>query len=113
MWANDPFALSLCSDEGQRSKCKHWNLPGTKFVGTVFKLRKTMKNSQSCAHVLRNALNFVISRCRFAEDSKENVPKNYSVCAEQLSYLSFSGVLATVAVVVCFSLAFFFFHSPS
>ena len=57
------------------SSRQHSNLPGTKFIGTVFKLRKTMKNSQSCAHVPRNALNFVILRCRFAEDSKENLPK--------------------------------------
>ena len=28
-----------------------------------------MKNSQSCAHVLDNSLNLVISRCCFADES--------------------------------------------
>ena len=48
------------------------NYPGTKFrVDVVFKLRKRMKNSSSCVHVLRKTLNWVISRCCFAKDGKE------------------------------------------
>ena len=34
-------------------------------------VRKKMKNSPSCVHVLHKTLNVVISRCCFAEDSKE------------------------------------------
>ena len=47
------------------------NYPGTKLVGVAYKLRKKMKNSPSCVHVLHKALNVVISRCRFPEDGKE------------------------------------------
>ena len=47
------------------------NYPGTKLVGVPFKLRKRMKNSLSCVHVLLKTLNFVVSRCCFAEDDKE------------------------------------------
>ena len=47
------------------------NYPGTKLVGVAFKLRKKMKNSLSCAHILQKGLNLVISPCCFAEDSKE------------------------------------------
>ena len=45
--------------------------PGTKLVGVADKSRKKMKNSLSCVHVLHKTLNGVISRCCFAEDSKE------------------------------------------
>ena len=47
------------------------NYPGTKFVGVAYKLRKKMKNSPPCIHVLHKTLNVVISRCCFAEDDKE------------------------------------------
>ena len=43
----------------------------TKLVGVAFKLRKRMKNSLSCVHVLRKTLNLVISRCCFPEVGKE------------------------------------------
>ena len=42
------------------------NYPGTKLVGVAYKLRKKMKNSPSCVHVLHKTLNVVISRCCFA-----------------------------------------------
>ena len=45
--------------------------PGTKLVGVAYKLRKKMKNSSSCIHVLHKTLNVVISRCCFAEGGKE------------------------------------------
>ena len=45
--------------------------PGTKLVGVAYNLRKKMKNSPSCVHVLHKTLNVVISRCCFAEDGKE------------------------------------------
>ena len=47
------------------------NYPGTKLVGVAYKLRKKMKNSPSCVHVLHKTLNVVISRCCFAGDDKE------------------------------------------
>ena len=47
------------------------NNPGTKLVGVAYKLRKKMKNSPSCVHVLHKTLNVVISCCCYAEDSKE------------------------------------------
>ena len=47
------------------------NFPGTKLVGVAYKLRKKMKNSPWCVHVLHKTLNVVISRCCFAEDGKE------------------------------------------
>ena len=47
------------------------NYPGNKLVGAAYKLRKEMKNSPSCVHVLHKTFNVVISRCCFAEDSKE------------------------------------------
>ena len=77
------------------------NYPGTKLVGVVFELKKKVKNSPSCVHVLHKTLNLedskemyqnlrrtivfphvlhktlnlVTSRC-FAEDRKyQNVPK--------------------------------------
>ena len=37
----------------------------------AFKLRKKMKNSPSCVHVLHKTLNLVISCCCFAENGKE------------------------------------------
>ena len=45
--------------------------PGTKLVGVAYKLRKKMKNSPSCVHVVHKTLTVVISRCCFAEDGKE------------------------------------------
>ena len=47
------------------------NYPGTKLVGMAYKLRKKMKISPSCVHVLHKSLNVVISRYRFAEVDKE------------------------------------------
>ena len=47
------------------------NYPGTKLVGVAYKLRKKMKNSPSCVHVLHKTFYVVISRCCFAEDGKE------------------------------------------
>ena len=47
------------------------NYPGTKLVGMTLGLRKRMKNSPSCAHVLHKTLNLVISRCCFAEDGEK------------------------------------------
>ena len=47
------------------------NYPGTKLVGVAYKLRKKMKNSPQCVHVLHKTLNVVILRCCFAEGSKE------------------------------------------
>ena len=47
------------------------NYPGTKLVGVAYNVRKEMKNSLSCVHVLHKTLNVVISRCCFAEDGKE------------------------------------------
>ena len=36
--------------------------------GVAFELKKRMKNSLSCAHVLHKTLNVVILRCCFAEE---------------------------------------------
>ena len=47
------------------------NYSGIKLLGVAYKLKKKMKNSLSCVHVLHKTLNVVISRCYFAEDSKE------------------------------------------
>ena len=47
------------------------NYTGTKLVGVSFKLKKRMKNSPSCVHVVHKTLNLFISRCRFAENGKE------------------------------------------
>ena len=47
------------------------NYPEAELVGVAYKLRKIMKNSPSCVHVLHKILNVVISRCCFAEDGKE------------------------------------------
>ena len=47
------------------------NYPGNNLVGVAYKLKKRMKNSPSCVHVLHKTLNVVISRCCFAEDVKE------------------------------------------
>ena len=48
------------------------NYAGTKLVRVAYyKLRKKMKNSPPCVHVLHKPLNLVISRCCFAEDGKE------------------------------------------
>ena len=47
------------------------NYPGTNLVGVAYKLRKKMKNSPPCVHILHKSLNVVISCCCFAEDEKE------------------------------------------
>ena len=47
------------------------NYPETKLVGVAYKLRKKIKNSPSCVHVLHKTLNVVISRCCFEEDDKK------------------------------------------
>ena len=47
------------------------NYPTTKLVGVAYKLRKEMKNLPPCFHVLHKTLNVVVSRCCFAEESKE------------------------------------------
>ena len=47
------------------------NYQGTQLVGVSYMLRKKMKNSLACVHVLHKTLNVVISRCGFAEDGKE------------------------------------------
>ena len=47
------------------------NYPETKLVGVAYKLRKKMKNSPPCVHVLHKTLNVVISRCCFAENGKK------------------------------------------
>ena len=56
---------------------KTTNYTGNKLVGVAFKLRKRMKNSPSCVHVLHKTLNSVISRCCFAEDGRE-MYQNYT-----------------------------------
>ena len=79
------------------------NYPGTKLVGVAFKLRKKMKNSPSCAHVFQKTYNLVISRCCFAEDSKEmyqNVRRTYRAIIFCSLNLLFCGVVVVVAVVV-------------
>ena len=58
------------------------NYPGTKLIGGAFKLRKKIKSSPLCVHVLHKTFNLVISRCCFSEDSKEmyqNVKRTYRV----------------------------------
>ena len=79
------------------------NYSGTKLEGAAYKLRKEMKNSPSCVHVLHKTLNVVISRCCFAEDRKRNVPKCkthvQSNCFCSLNLL-FCGVVVAVAVAV-------------
>ena len=50
---------------------RNGELPGAKFVGKVFKLRKRMKNSLSCIPILHKTFNLNISCCGFAEDGKE------------------------------------------
>ena len=70
------------------------NYPETKLVGVAYKLRKKMKNSLSCAHVLHKSLNVVISRCCFAEDGKEMYQNVKRTCLNLL----FCGVVVAVAV---------------
>ena len=78
------------------------NNPGTKFVVVAYKLRKKMKNSPSCVHVLHKTLNVVISRCCFAEDGKEmyqNVKRTcraivFAHCFAALSLPSLSSSLS-------------------
>ena len=74
----------------------------TKLVGVAYKLRKKMKNSPPCVHVLHKTLNVVISRCCFAGDDKE-MYQNVNARAERLFLLIlnllFCGVVVAVAVV--------------
>ena len=58
--------ISTCS-----TFTKMANYPGTKLEEVTCKLRKNMKKSPSCVHVLHNTVNVIISRCCFAEDGKE------------------------------------------
>ena len=44
----------------QTQSTKTVNYPGTKLVEVAFKLRKRMRNSPSCVHVLHNTLDLVI-----------------------------------------------------
>ena len=56
------------------------NYPGTKLVAVVFKIKKRIKNTPSCGHVLHKTLNLVISRCCFANDDREmyqNLKRTY------------------------------------
>ena len=62
------------------------NYPGTKLVGVGYKLRKKMKNSPSCVHILHKTSIVVISRCCFAEDGKE-MYQNVHARAERLFLL--------------------------
>ena len=64
-------ATSRLFQLAQILQIKMVNYPGTKLVGVAYKLRKNMKTSPSCVHVLHKTLNVVISRCCFAEDGKE------------------------------------------
>ena len=52
----------------------------TKLVGVAYKLRKKMKKSPSCVHVLHKTLNVVISRCCFADDGKETYQNVKRTC---------------------------------
>ena len=66
------FHLCYFAIISTHSTCKKTaNYPGTKLIGVAFELRKRMKNSPSCAHILHKILNLVILRCCFAEDDKE------------------------------------------
>ena len=48
--------------------------PGTKLLGVAFELRKRMKNSPSCAHVLHKTLNLVFS-CLVLQRTAKNCAK--------------------------------------
>ena len=78
------------------------NYQGTKLVGVAFKLRKKMKHSPSCAHVLHKTLNVVISRCCFAEGGKE-MYQNVKRTCRAIVFFSLNplhcGVVVSVAVV--------------
>ena len=78
------------------------NYPGTKLVGVEHKLRRKIKNSPPCVHVLHKTLNVVISRCCFG-GRQRNVPKCkthvQSDCFCSLNPL-FCGVVVAVAVVI-------------
>ena len=64
-----------------RSTCRMWvKYPGTKLIGTTFRYRRIMKNSPSCAHVLRKTLNLVISRRCFGDDGKEMYQNKKCTC---------------------------------
>ena len=75
------------------------NYPETKLVGVAYKLRKKMKNSPSCIHVLHKTLNVVISRCCFAEDGKEmyqNVKRTWRAIVFAQLNLLFCGVVVAL-----------------
>ena len=65
-----------------------------------------MKNSLLCTHIFHKTPNLIVSRCCFADDSKENVPKY--ITNVQSDYfcslnLLFGGVLVSVAVLIASS----------
>ena len=77
------------------STCTLWaKFPGTKLIGMAF------KNSPSCTHVLYKTLNFVISRCCFANDRKDVQKRMTQVQSDCFfsSSLLFCGVLAAFIV---------------
>ena len=81
---------------------KTTNYPGTKLVGESFELRKRMKNSPSCVHVLHRTLNFVISRCCL-QRTQRNEPKFKTHvqgdCFSSLNLL-FCGIVVAVAALM-------------
>ena len=50
---------------------KNGELSRNQICRSGVQIRKKMKNSPSCVHVLHKTLNAVISRCCFAEDGNE------------------------------------------
>ena len=69
---------SVCADVAMISThptcTKTANFPGIKLARAAFELRKRLKNSPSCAHVLHRTLNLVISR--FCRGRQRNVQKH-------------------------------------
>ena len=65
------------------------NYPGIKLAGPSFELRKRMKKSPSCAHVLHNTLNLVISRLVVShlQRTAEKCTKTQNARAERLFFL--------------------------
>ena len=79
------------------------NYPGIKLEGVAYKLRKKMKNSPLCVHVLHKTLNMVISRSCFAEDGKEMYQNVKRMCRAIVFAYSTDRVVVAVTVVVCLS----------
>ena len=79
------------------------NYPGTNLIGVALKLRKKMKSSPSCVHVVHKTLNLVMSHCCFAEDGREMYQNEkthmQSDCFSSLN-LMFCGVVVVVTVVI-------------